>query len=257
MLAFDWDHKSVTVFDGETVTEFPDLFALLDSLDEPTKLVGEATFESFDVEAREWFRQRCLDEGHTLRSVPNRLTPRARQELGLEKSDDADVRAIWHLAQSGMHLHTPKAPDPVFIERATALRDGYMCLRRSEDQDKIWKDTKKVLREHDPEGFAEHGPLLSPSVAVSMMVAALGSKSRRDFERIVGLHVHGFPNIFRSQAMFHGWRPKRDKGKFTRSQFRKALRWLYHKVRELSAGKIDPETGKLNPLSTLASYVTT
>lgn len=250
LVAFDWDGKAIHVTEnGEVVFEMRDQFELLDSgrLAVPTLVVTESTFESYDPDRR----QRTIDEyrrqGHDLRTISPRLTAWWRIERGIEKSDDNDARAIWHIANDpNQHL---KKPSPAMPKdhpwnqvRAEAERT-LMVLRRSGAKDQLHKNLVeqlpkfKDLPEDLQKALGGKGGY-SKAIVPAVYVAATYTNNIKEWERLLGLYASGKNSQFRSDIYHHGWKGnatasrRRDSG-LTLTDYRRGLRWLYRQVKDL------------------------
>jgi hypothetical protein len=233
--------------------------ALLDSLTEPTILISEATFESFDVQKRREVIERAEKEGHRWLTTPNRQTGRHRRSMGHtddEKTDDLDVEVIRDIARTRpATLKRPSFPpfedDPVILSRLDANHE-LMLLRR----------TRRVVPNNSALGFktvtakddyadsliAELPPFGSLTDVQKLaigngkkyskpLVAAVGkatkhSNNRREFELITGLFAHGYPSQIRSDLHHWTWRFVEKRG-VSMSEFRREVRWLHHRMTEL------------------------
>ena len=284
-LFYDWGGSMVHVInesanDGELPTsvkdekaladvmKYPDLDAMMNDLKVPTEIIGESSFESFNLERRQHFIDRADREGHVLKSTCNRETGRHRRLCGFpkksDKTDMIDVYVIRHKAtETSAHLKAPRIhnPNDPLILKHKAANEDLMRLRRSKtlriskrskngfvmDPDKdllalkiikelpLYKSLDEELR------FAlGNGDKYSKSFVACIYVAAKRSNSRREFENICGLYAHGYPCMIRSDIYMHRWRKgcragakAKNAGKITLSQFRKASRWLYHHTKTL------------------------
>lgn len=98
---FDWDRTKVTCLrnnEAETFT-FPTLRDLINSLDKPTVLIGESTFESYNLTERKAVFDMALAQGHLWFGTPNRLTYRWRNRFGWVKSDTIDAYVLRIVAE--------------------------------------------------------------------------------------------------------------------------------------------------------------
>lgn len=98
---FDWDREKVTVLfndDPDAIT-YPNLRELIEDLDTPTVLIGESTFESYNLQERKAVYDLAIAAGHKWYGTANRLTYRWRNRFGWEKSDANDVTTIRIIAE--------------------------------------------------------------------------------------------------------------------------------------------------------------
>lgn len=254
---FDWSHGKVTTLknDEDEIVNFYSLFDLLNSLTEPSVLIGEATFESFFRDTRRnEFIERCADEGHTILTTPNRTTGRQRDKMGLEKNDDNDARAIRALAKSGIHLKKPRVFDAndSFIEVQKAANKELMLLRASKVRVpkkngigylKATKSNKEFFAEQLIEQLPDFDSLdgitkkclgnqdgYNKVIVAAVGVAAKHVSSRQKFEKLAGLYHHGYPSQIRSDLTYWGY-SRRIRGRISITEYRKALRWLFGQLK--------------------------
>lgn len=254
-VAFDWSLNrgvEVAVDDSGETLRFASTTELLDYLDEPCRLVCECTVHSYNPMARRQFLDRCKAEGHDLRMFNPRLTAWRRKALGLErqKSDELDARMIYQIATaSDIHLMEPQPKRSVKRE----------VLRRARIIHRVDSDTKRdgagLARLLDTPDYLSNAPLCSAAIA------ALRCETRREWESVMGLHGSGYPSIFRSDVFHFGWwgGMGHNKGagacnKVPFSQYRKALRAVYHRVRAMVAEYPDLHEAP-EPINTLYHYV--
>lgn len=100
-LYFDWDRNKVTYFmnDEEIPHVEGSLSELIAKLKYRTVLIGESTFESYNLSERARVHQLALDQGHRWYGTPNRLTYRWRDRFGWDKTDENDARVIRLIAE--------------------------------------------------------------------------------------------------------------------------------------------------------------
>jgi hypothetical protein len=263
----------VTVLHGEAETPivYPTLSFFLDALKEPTEIFLEATFESFNRKRREYFITRCAAEGHLIHTIPNRLTARVRRiELGIEdKTDDNDVQSIRHIAKTKPScLRTPMLArnDELIAKRVEANR-LLMLLRCTGTHTKRPRSDGYNF-ESMKDGLAEKlVPLLPPFesltptqkialgnggynlvVVAAVAVAAKYADNQREFDSIAGLSANGYPSQIRADLHHYNWAGGNQRSKLiqvgphkfigdrediTMSDWRRELRWLYHRLRPL------------------------
>jgi hypothetical protein len=257
---FDWSHGKVTVLknDEEDHTNYFTLFDLLNTIKEPSILIGEATFESFFRDTRRnEFIERAEREGHTILTTPNRATGRHRVALGYtEKTDEIDVQVIRSIANSNVHLKVPGVfndEDPFHQIRHEANRK-LMLLRASKVQipkkrgDGFLKGTKSQ-KDFYAEEIISRLPdydTLDEDLQVSLgnkdgynkvIVAAVGVcadfvSTQRAFDKLSGLYHHGYPSQIRSDLHLWGY-SRRIRGTVPITTYRRALRWLFQAIKDL------------------------
>jgi hypothetical protein len=246
--AFDWSiGRGVVAVDPDGHKWGPEhtLAALLRELPRGIVLVGESTFDSYDVDLRQQDMDLAASRNITLRTVPARGNTRRRAALGLaektsqsKRTDFEDAQAIQWAAINGAHLKTPAIADEAWTELRENAEQRFVRLRRSGKKDQY---ARELLRRIEPFVLQpyERKIALGPAEGYSLViVAAVGVaaefvSSRPDFERLVGIYAHGYPSQFRSDLYHWGWNRqpvKRDRG-LTLSVYRREIRWLYHCVK--------------------------
>jgi len=254
---FDWGGKAVHTLtnDSNDIVVYPTLDALLDTLTGPTRIIGEATFESYNVSRREAVINRCRAEGHELLTTPNRATGRERHDvMGYPKgvkTDSIDVGAIRHLARRNPAcLKKPNIVNPTWADRLDGANDEIMKLRRTythveskraklgfkavSAKDTYAQTVAGLLPPYEslPEsrklalgdGKAYSSPLLAAAA-----IATKHADDRAEFERLAGLYHHGYPSQIRSD--FHHWAFRYAKKRGVEmTDFRRECRWLFHQL---------------------------
>lgn len=233
---FDWSIRNgvFTLADNEEdVVVFPNLEAVLDCLTVGDTLVGEATFESFNLEQREKMMDLAASRGVAFLTTPSRLTSRARRRHGFgDKSDETDVRAIRALAAQTdyrgerHHLKPPALPDPEWIERRELANRHLMTLRSSgtltpaprtpnrfnfhsakDAQANRWAD--RLPNYEDLTQVQRlalgNGKDYSLIVVAAVGVAALYARTVDEFDRLAGLHAHAYPSQIRADLHHWAW----------------------------------------------------
>lgn len=273
LVAVDWDGKAVWVSeDGDQahVYNLRDQFKLLDRLTDPTLVVLESTFESYDPDRR----KRTIDEyaaaGHDLRTISPRRTSWWRIARGIEKSNEADAAAIFGIASTTRaHLKVPSPSIPKDDDWAQLRAEAeheIMVLRRSGRKDDFAKRLVKQLPRFKNLPDVRQAALGGASGYSLVLVAATGvaaafTDTVKDFERLAGLYDNGKNSQFRSDFYHWGWKPRlvkepvpgevtatgrpkmrikifedgRPRGRdgLTLSDYRRELRWLYRQLKEL------------------------
>jgi len=252
---FDWNKQYINVLfdDAEDDIKLPNLDTLFDLLTEPTVIIGEATFESFQHEKRRAVIERARREGHTLLTTPTRATGRRWNALGYDregKDDSIAVKVIRDLAPD-VHLKVPEiSPDPEWVERRKAANSELMVLRSTFRWAKGPKGGRKIISAKDDYAdtlieklppFANltdvqkialgDGKVYNKIVIAAVGKAAKFAESTREFDKLAGLYHHGYPSQIRSDLHHWRWRFVRREGKITISEYRRELRWLYHQLR--------------------------
>lgn len=267
LVCFDWslNRGVVAVFDNGEVAEYPNMMKLLDDPDlpRPCRMVGESTFDSFNLDMRRQVIERCHIEGIELLTVPARGNKRRREAAGFSvkesqslKIDEEDAKAIRYAALHGAHLKRPALPDKDWIAKREAANNRLMELRRGSEWQKKPR-SRGYSRTSHKDVYAQNliaklPPFvlqpdvrkisLGPAEYNKIIVAAVGVASefadnRDECERLMGIYAHGYPSQFRSDLMYWGWgKQKKKQDNITLSDYRRELRWLYHQVRLLRHG---------------------
>lgn len=230
-IVFDWSLRRGVVArviseDGhEDQAYWPSTRAMLDSLNEPHEIICESTFESYILEDRIDFASRCEKEGHTLRTLPPRLTPRNRRSMGLLKSDENDAIAMTRLAQDESRLSVYHEPDAVKVSRHEQANDRLMLLRArglKEEWASIiasklppFKDQDETRRKALGDAFEEKpknhrngwvdGKDYNLIKVAAVAAAAEVCPTQKDFDQISGLYAHAYPSQIRADLMHWGW----------------------------------------------------
>src|SRR5690606_3360138 len=259
---FDWGMGKVTTLhnDAEHPVYYKSVDDLLDNLDQPTLIVSETTFESFNVTARRRVIQRAKDAGHTWLTTPNRQTGKHRRSMGYtddEKTDEVDVQVIRNMART--RPECLKAPTPNLDpedERAVRSRQAnheLMVLRRTlrmvNNRSKLGFKTISAKDDYAAALIAAlpaytdlpddlRNALGNGKAYSAVQVAAAGkatkyARNRSEYEDIAGLYAHGWGSQIRSDFHHWAWRFRRKNQNVTLSQFRRASRWLYHHLKVL------------------------
>lgn len=98
---FDWDRTKVTCLRNNEPDTFtvPTLRELINSLDKPTVLIGESTFESYNLTERKAVFDLAIANGHQWYGTANRLTYRWRNRFGWVKTDTIDAYVLRIVAE--------------------------------------------------------------------------------------------------------------------------------------------------------------
>lgn len=263
---FDWSGGPVHALHDDTppdqIVVYAGLNALLDALTGPTRIRAEAPFESFNVERRMDFLRRCDEAGHDFKVISPRATARRRRALGFEeKTNEIDVQVIRNLANDGTTHFTPvKLPDA----RRGALREDanaeLMLMRRTLHPRVSTRSKTGWMFDSEKDHFAETiiaklpapadlthaqdialctGPeekrAYSKCAVAAVGVVAAHARNTREFDFLAGLYQNGYPSQVRSDLMHHRWW-KSVEGKLSFSDYRRELRWLFHQIKNLTAG---------------------
>jgi len=234
---FDWRSGKVNVLKNHQPKEdqvvFISLDEFLDTLTEPSIVVGETTFESYLLETRNRVIQRFVDEGHKLLSSPNRLTGRHRRRLGYsdeDKTDEIDVHVIrdeYYNTNTFMKTPVKVNPDDPFIQiridanrelmilRSTLVRvplkSGNGYKKNPEKAKDIW--AQEIITKLPTYGTLDDETakaLGNGTEYANVIIAAIGvcakfATTRKEFDRLSGLYHHGYPSQIRSDLHYHGW----------------------------------------------------
>lgn len=155
---FDWAGTRLSILDNDNdeVRYLYSVDELLDSLDRPTRIISEATFESFDINKRAEVIDKARGKGHVWLTTPNRQTGRRRlnwvlnepemfpseyfevadlnKKNGDRKSDEIDVHVIRRLANENPScLKSPnvRREDDRWVQVMDQIHDEMVNLRRT------------------------------------------------------------------------------------------------------------------------------
>lgn len=220
IVSLDWSFHGVHVsFDGASV----ELFASTDDLltdprmASPHRIAAESTFESWDLDRRQRMIDAISAAGHELVVYRPLHTPRARQALGLDKSDANDARAIWKLAaHPKFRMYTPSPVDPAWMERAERMQREYTKIRLSGEKPRLAAKAAAILgplEGRSPEFRAVFGGSGGYSETLLSVLYFLASEglTRNEMERAIGLHGSGYPSLLRSEIHTHSARHARKR----------------------------------------------
>lgn len=264
---FDWSMRRgvAAVFDKENeVRSYPSIYRLLDDLTGPSTLISETTFESFNTSRRAEVIQAVADAGHVWLVHPTRLTAKVRRAAGAEKTTDEDD-ALWIRQVAKKHTSALRPAQNLLEEgdprrvRLEATQKQLVEIRRAyrvqpSERARLGYTVKKLQEvvAKEIESKLPNPKTLEPSLKASLVtgihyadsllvtvyVAAQQSSSRKEFEAIMGLYAGGYPSMMRSNALWHRYRAASKAGA-TLSEFRRAVRWLYHQTKGLDAVSLD------------------
>ena len=215
MCAFDWSigHGIHATFDGTTVRRFRSSEELLDDLAVPHLLVAEATFESWDAERRRSLAERIEQDGHTFVVFRPLRTGRHRRATDGTKSDHDDALAIWEIAtQTRTHLYPFKAQaDPQWVVTRSQLNQEYNLLRKTDGKQRLITEAAELLGpvtglSDDARTVLTNGRDYRPSLLAAVYFSTLRTRSREEFERVLGLSGAAYPSLLRSDVHHHAFR---------------------------------------------------
>lgn len=260
-LYFDWSGvRGIRVVDdlmpfpktkeeAEIAKSYDNFDKLIDALgSEKVCLIGECTYESFLPGRRLRVTKKLKKAGHEILVFNPRSTQKFRN--GLEKTDAVDAFAIREAAKT-LHLKPPTLnPDQVRNETRKIACRLLRIMRNSnvniEGKKMSTKDyfSNLIIGYLPPlESFDEQTKFAlgdGKKKWSQTMIADIGVMVRRvttprEFEYVVGLHQNGYPNQIRSDLYHWRWARRgftnpdnKNFGKLTLSQFRKAIRRLFH-----------------------------
>lgn len=241
---FDWSlRRGVFALFGEHGLDYRvylHLNALLDDLKEPTRIVGETTFDSFNLDRRKAVIERARAEGHELLCVPTRQTTKSRYRAGFGDkdpdtlvSDSQDTQAIRWQVQHGGALKAPGAvPDDNYLKAYTAVKQELMRLRSTgihshnrngnvkfvPDKDTLpallepllppvndlADEFQKALGSTEIRSSGEHKGY-NKTLLAAVAVLAKHCSSRKMLDQVSGMHTHAYGSQVRSDMMFWVW----------------------------------------------------
>lgn len=219
LAALDWSFKDVHVtFDGVDVARFRSVDDFLATLVRPHKIVAESTFESWDARRRRTVVEALRAAGHEIYVFRPIHTARSRGSSATEKSDANDARTI-HRIVSSTRLHVYPLPDvdPAWEERRDRANREYQRLRLAGEKAQLAEQAAAVLGPYrllddDARAVLGNGSSYSPSLLAAVFFATARSRSRDEFERLLGLHGSAYPSLLRSEVHHHSFRHARRRG---------------------------------------------
>lgn len=215
-LAFDWGlGKGCATFDGKMSATFNSPMDILKSLTEPTLLVTEGSFMSYEQvrNDRTAFLEALYKAGHRIGTISSKQTDKC---LIGKKSDEADARAIYELSlksdtRGPQHLVVPiPREDNEEVERINKfdIRDNFF-----KREGVYWNDKKGLgklrkflppeedLDEDSKTSFCNKDGKYSSSLMRDLIeqIKSRNIKSRNEFERQVGFWASGYPCYMRAE----------------------------------------------------------
>lgn len=244
MVAVDWagPRGVYATWDGSQVIQFADLNGLLNYISDPTMIVVEPAFESYLPGRRDEFVLRCRSEGHLLLRISDRMTPRMRRKLGLEKSDANDAIAIWNLVRADKHLspvHRVSEIDQDWIDRVDRLNREAVIVRFTGARAGLLAKMEAVLgpaRDLPPDlrdVLADSTGRKYLAYCTAIYQAAEEARTRAEFERFLGLYQNAWACMLRSEIVStrNLWGCAKRRGVSWRD-YRRTLRKTYHLLRQ-------------------------
>lgn len=250
--AFDWSiTRGVTAVDPDGHTwHDATLKSLIRCIPAGSVVVGESTFDSYDLDARRHVIEYAESRNVTLLTVPARGNTRRRSAAGFpekttqnKKTDEEDARAIQFAAVNGAHLKKPALVDAQWADLRDRARRRFIHLRWSKQKDDYARNRMRdlppfmlmPLERRIALGKIEDQRLTTwnPIIIAAVGVAAEFVSGRADFERLTGLYAHGYPSQFRSDLIYWGWTKqpvKRERIRLT--VYRRELRWLFRQFKQ-------------------------
>lgn len=229
-LYFDWSMRTgvYTLIDwSQDVIVYPTLETAIKFLDPGDTLIGEATFESFNLTQRYSMIELARSRGITFLTTPTRLTGKTRRRLGYEgKSDEIDVFVVREVAQDPANLKVPAKPDPESMARRMSANDKLMDLRRSGVLTEKKRTPGRFTFTSDKDRFADqliaqlppfetldevkrkalgNGKGYSLIVVAAVGVAAAEARTTREFDHLTGLYAHAYPSQIRADLHHWAW----------------------------------------------------
>jgi hypothetical protein len=249
--AFDWSvgRGVAAVNPGGMSYRYKTLQEFLRDVPRGATVVGESTFESYDVSQRQRVMDLAESRGVILLTVPARGNTRRREAAGMpektsqsKRIDIEDALAIQHAAASGAHLKKPAVADEAWAALREKAARRFIYLRYSGQKDEYARSLMRQLPPFMPQPIERRvalGPVenWNPVIVAAVGVAAEFVSGRADFERLTGLYAHGYPSQFRSDLMHWGWgkQPKKQL-RITLRVYRRELRWLFHQLKAADNG---------------------
>jgi len=159
---------------------------------EPGDLVAtESTMHAYRPTDRKDVIEAAEFSGAQLWGMRSIFTSRARKELGLDKSDEADAKSILHYFNTRRNLFYRLQPTPARLGTINEPGTPRFEVNR-----------RLVMMRRD--GYRGYDGHIEATVAVVAAVAHEFKLSSRAFDRLLGFHAAGYPNIARSNRNKHG-----------------------------------------------------
>ena len=226
---FDWSIRNgvATLVDDRTEVRFySSLWQVLDLLQPGDRLIGEATFLSFDLDQRARFIDAAMARGITFLTTPTRLTGkvRRREYPDQDKDDALDVVVIRGIAQDPSKLKRPTVPDPNWVTQREAANDELMRLRRSgtltprpRNPERFTFTSQKDIQAQewiaklppyqdltlDQQQALGNGKEYSSVLVAAVGVATKHARNRKEFDHLIGHYAHAYPSQLRADV--HHW----------------------------------------------------
>lgn len=248
---FDWSlRRGVFALSGEHGLDYKiylNLNELLSDLGKPHRIIGEMTFDSFNLDRRNEVITRAAAEGHELLCVPTRQTTKSRYRAGFSdkeadtlESDSQDAQSIRWQVQHGGALRAPGvAPDAAYTSVYKAVARELMLLRSTGEFSFNRNNNPKFVSDKEslPVLLEEHLPAVNDlpeefrkalgssemrrgrhkgynaTALAAVAVLAKHCPNRRMFDRVSGLHSHAYGSQARSDLMFWSWAGGNKRGK--------------------------------------------
>lgn len=215
---------------GRSRTE--DFLTFVKRLEEGDVVCTESTMHAYRPKDRREVIEAADARGVEMWAMRSIFTSRARKELALEKSDLNDAKAIRHFFTTRRNVFYRLRPSPrrlgTINEPGTPrfeVNRRLVALRR--------------------EGYPGYRDLHEATISIVAAVALEFQLSMRAFNRLLGFHATGYPNIARSNRNKHGAGKKAEQRGEKLRGYRKAARAWYQALRA-SASLPQQETAGLH-----------
>lgn len=250
LIAFDWSASKLDCVDDLgnefIVKTFEELVARVAGT--PHRFVCEASFESFVPGRREKMLAAARAAGHEIYTFNPKATarhrrrdedalalatgkPRVDTKIG-KAGDILDSRIIRNIAvNTTQHVAPMIIREPVWAERNATLNREYFILKMTKQKPEVLiKPAKKILGWYSKLSDADkvllgNGKAYSDSMLATAYYATKNTKSRSEYERLLGLWQAGFPSLLRSDVHHHGFGSMSKRGT-TIKQYRQGMRRL-------------------------------
>lgn len=259
----DWSMNRgvVGVFDDLPHTAFghwPDLVAMVDEV-LPATVILEATFESFSLAKRKGFLHYCADRGIAVGVVPargNTFRRRAAEFEPMTYNRGGIIMPAWGLAKDNSLEHDAEnahgirvacqagksvrwitsenlQPAQEWIDRFAEANKMAMLIRasgRTEDYvqrleaqlpliSELSLDTQLIFQR------TASKKRYNLTAMRSVAVAAAFTNNRAEFDKLTGLHAHGYPCLIRADLQHFTWKSAERKN-FKYGDFRRTVRQM-------------------------------
>jgi hypothetical protein len=221
--------EGATILHPSGRTSIREFQEFVQTLKPGTIVATESTVHAYRPKDRRELIEAADARGVEMWAMRSLFTSRARKELGIEKSDANDARAILHYFQTRRNLFYRLRPSP---RRLGTVNEAGTPRFEANAQ-------LVALRR---EGYADHrGKHLVATISVLAEVALKFGLSMRSFNVLCGFFGTGYPSLARSNRNKHGAGKKAELRSGKMKEIRREAR-RYYQVLRASARSPQQET---------------